>query len=139
MTATIERGLRREATRPSRSASRASFFSSKRDRSVSCAGFLMAPSLEKTRWGVVIQLRRLYITLLAGETRLTQPTEACCERRIPSAQRRWARFGFKFRVLIAGSLATALLSLPIDTCAARMTAEPSPRGLPVAQAEEHGG
>jgi len=51
VTATIERGLRREATRPSRSASRASFFSAKRDRSVSGSGFLMAPSLEKGEIG----------------------------------------------------------------------------------------
>jgi len=41
-------------------------------------------------------------------------------------------------VLIAGGLATALLSVPIDTRPARLTAESSPRRLPVAQAEAHG-
>jgi len=48
------------------------------------------------------------------------------------------RFGFMFSGLIAGGLATALLSLPIDTRPARLTAESSARRLPVAQAEEHG-
>jgi len=47
-------------------------------------------------------------------------------------------FRIHFRVLIAGGLATALLSLPIDTRPARLTAESSARRLPVAQAEEHG-
>jgi len=47
-------------------------------------------------------------------------------------------FRIHVRGLIAGGLATALLSLPIDTRPARLTAESSARRLPVAQAEEHG-
>src|SRR5262245_3657704 len=103
----------------------------------------MASSSEKTRrravslWGVVVQLRRLYITLLAGETGFTRPTEACCNKRV-SGERQMDAFRIHFRVLIAGGLATALLSLPIDTRPARLTAESSPRRLPVAQAEPDG-
>jgi hypothetical protein len=47
-------------------------------------------------------------------------------------------FRTHFRVLIAGGLATALLSLPIDTRPARVTAKSSPLRLPVAPAEEYG-
>src|SRR5262245_36082268 len=47
-------------------------------------------------------------------------------------------FRIHFRGLIAGGLATALLSLPIHKRPARLTAESSARRLPVAQAEEHG-
>jgi len=47
-------------------------------------------------------------------------------------------FRIHFRVLIAGSLATALLSPPIDRRPARIPAERSHRRLPVAQANEHG-
>src|SRR5215813_11747883 len=79
------------------------FFSSKRDRSVpSSQGLADGVELGKAAmtwvgpWGVVIQLRRLYITLPARETGLTRPTEACCNKRVPSGQRRWTRFGFIF-------------------------------------------
>src|SRR5262245_37064127 len=79
------------------------FFSSKRDRSVPFSqGLADGGELGKAamtwvgRWGVVIQLRRLYITLPARETGLTRPTEACCNKRVPSGQRRWMRFGFIF-------------------------------------------
>ena len=72
------------------------------DRSRSLKAWLMAASMGKAamtwvgRWGVIIQLRRLYITLPARETGLMRPTEARCNKRVPSGQRRWRRFGCIF-------------------------------------------
>src|SRR5262249_48247092 len=114
------------------------------DRSRSLEAWLMASSSGKDAMtcGEPVGRRYRALTTLHNFTRWRNALNAAyrswLQRESSFGATTMDAFRIHFRVRIAGGLATALLSLPIDTRPARLTAESSPGRLPVAQAEAHG-